>query len=65
MASWQIWLSQRPTRRTNTSHEPIVFAVDDAIKYEFLREDDGRHIVRETHYISKESVRKGLSGPPL
>lgn len=34
--------------------------------FEFLRDDDdGRWVVRETHYIDNPQVRKGLSGPPL
>jgi mannose-6-phosphate isomerase-like protein (cupin superfamily) len=64
MASWQLLLSPRPTRRTNISSEPVVFGVNGTIQYEFLRED-GRDVVRETHYMSKDTVRKGLSGPPL
>lgn len=64
-SSWQLWLSPRPRVRTNTAVEPAAWAADDAVLNEFLQEDDGRHVVRETHYLQKDIVRKGLSGPPL
>jgi hypothetical protein len=42
-----------------------IYSNDDAALFEFLREEDGRWVVRETHYIDNPLVKKGLSGPPL
>jgi len=61
---WQLWLSPRPNR-TNTSQESKIMQAGDTALFEFLKEDDGRWVVQETHYLSNEQVRKGLSGPPL
>jgi len=62
---WQLWLSPRPKIRTNISQEPKISQAGGVSLVEFLKEDDGRWVVQETHYISNELVRKGLSGPPL
>lgn len=62
---WQLWLSPRPLHRSTTSSEPRMLAAHDAALFEFLEEDDGRWVVRETHYLDNELVRDGLSGPPL
>ncbi|KAK9415300.1 hypothetical protein SUNI508_02148 [Seiridium unicorne] len=65
VASWQLWLSPRPTRRSNTAIQPKVLTAGDIILYEFHMEDDSRRTVQETHYMNKKAVRDGLSGPPL
>ncbi|KAI6086402.1 hypothetical protein F4821DRAFT_130197 [Hypoxylon rubiginosum] len=65
MAGWQLWLSPRPLRRTNTPLEPRMFSPSDAALYEFLYDDIGRFAVRETHYADNKVVQNGLSGPPL
>lgn len=65
VAAWQLWLSPRPTRRTNTAAQPAVRTAGDIIRYNFTEEDDGRHVVKETHFIRKQAVRNGNSGPPL
>lgn len=65
MASWQLWLSSRPRRRTDTAAQPSVLTAGDNMLYEFTREADGRQTVKETHYMHKKMVRDGLSGPPL
>ncbi|KAF2685187.1 hypothetical protein K458DRAFT_365440 [Lentithecium fluviatile CBS 122367] len=62
---WQHWLSPRPLRRTATSSEPRILAAHDAALFEFLKDEDGRWVVRETHYIDNKVVRDGLSGPLL
>ncbi|KAF2644247.1 hypothetical protein P280DRAFT_466909 [Massarina eburnea CBS 473.64] len=62
---WQQWLSPRPRRRTATASEPRILAAYDVALFEFLKEEDGRWVVRETHYIDNEIVRGGLSGPLL
>jgi hypothetical protein len=62
---WQLWLSPRPLRRTETPIEPRMLAPGDTALFEFLYEDDGRFIVRERHYADNKAVRDGLSGPPL
>lgn len=61
----QLWLSPRPTRRTTTAHDASVMSAEDAIKYDFVKNQAGLSAVRETHYISKKTVREGRSGPPL
>ncbi|RYP55562.1 hypothetical protein DL769_010119 [Monosporascus sp. CRB-8-3] len=61
---WQLWLSPRPLRRTPTSSEPHILGAHDAVLFEFL-EEDGRMVIKETHYADKKIVRDGLSGPPL
>jgi hypothetical protein len=61
---WQLWLSPRPQRSVTTS-DSLIYSNDDAALFEFLKEDDGRWVVRETHYIHKSLVKNGLSGPPL
>ncbi|KAK4238364.1 hypothetical protein C8A03DRAFT_43878 [Achaetomium macrosporum] len=63
--SWQLWLSPRPLRRTETPVEPRMLSADDASLYEFLYEADGRLVVKETHYASNKQVLQGASGPPL
>jgi hypothetical protein len=65
IGSWQLWLSPRPRNRTNTAAQPIAWAAADEILYEFQQEKDGRRNVKETHFLDKDNVRKGLSGPPL
>jgi hypothetical protein len=65
VANWQLWLSSRPTRRTNTAVQPSLLTAGDNMLYEFTQESDGRRTVKETHYIHKKTVRDGLSGPPL
>lgn len=65
VASWQLWLSSRPGRRTDTAAQPSVLTAGDNMLYEFTREADGRRTVKETHYMDKKMVRDGLSGPPL
>ncbi|KAL6855661.1 hypothetical protein J3F83DRAFT_718576 [Trichoderma novae-zelandiae] len=62
--AWQLWLSPRPQRSVIASSAHIC-SHDDAALFEFLKEDDGRWVVRETHYIDNPLVKKGLSGPPL
>jgi hypothetical protein len=61
---WQLWLSPRPLRRTDTSREPSILAANDSALFEFKKED-GRWVVIENHCISNPIVRKGLSGPQL
>ena len=63
--SWQLWLSPRPLERSKTSHQTAVLAADDAALFEFKKEDDGRWVVVETHYMDNKIVREGRSGPPL
>lgn len=62
--AWQLWLSPRPQRSSIASSSHI-YSNDDAALFEFLKEEDGRWMVRETHYIDNPLVKKGLSGPPL
>ncbi|KAG4217914.1 hypothetical protein PC116_g33606 [Phytophthora cactorum] len=62
---WQLWLSPRPLRRTDTPLESRMLSPNDAALYEFLYDDDGRFVVKETHYAENKAVRDGLSGPPL
>lgn len=64
-SNWQLWLSARPTKRTNIASDPTVLAAGGTILYEFITEEDGRRVVQETHYLDKKAVRDGLSGPPL
>jgi len=61
----QLWLSPRPQRRSETPAEPQMLSWNDSALYEYLYEDDGRFVVRETHYASNKQVRDGVSGPPL
>ncbi|KAI1356620.1 hypothetical protein F5Y01DRAFT_267882 [Xylaria sp. FL0043] len=65
VARWQLWLSPRPVKRTPISSEPRIVQAHDAALFEFLTEDNGRWVVRETHYFDNKVVRDGLSGPPL
>ncbi|OQE43224.1 hypothetical protein PENCOP_c003G00135 [Penicillium coprophilum] len=62
--SWQLWLSPRPLRRTDTSGELSILAANDSALFEFKKEK-GRWVVIETHFIANPIVRKGLSGPQL
>ncbi|KAI1660863.1 hypothetical protein F4813DRAFT_348612 [Daldinia decipiens] len=62
---WQLWLSPRPLRRTDTPLGPRMLSPNDAALYEFFYNDEGHLIVRETHYAENQVVRDGLSGPPL
>ncbi|KAK6957467.1 hypothetical protein Daesc_000253 [Daldinia eschscholtzii] len=62
---WQLWLSPRPLKRTDTPLESRMLSPNDAALYEFLYDDDGRFVVKETHYAENKAVRDGLSGPPL
>ncbi|OTB10570.1 hypothetical protein K445DRAFT_27518 [Daldinia sp. EC12] len=62
---WQLWLSPRPLRRTDTPLESHMLSPNDAALYEFLHDDDGRFVVKETHYAENKAVRDGMSGPPL
>ena len=61
----QLWLSPRPVRRTNTAGKAQLMSAGDAALFEFLRAEDGKWFVRETHYIDNPIVKAGLSGPPL
>ncbi|KAK9899540.1 hypothetical protein P389DRAFT_207207 [Cystobasidium minutum MCA 4210] len=68
MSNWQLWLSPRPAKRSNTADSKTIEAPHGSILYEFLEfEKDGELVqgVRETHVIVHDSVRKGKSGPPL
>ncbi|KAI1807186.1 hypothetical protein F4811DRAFT_40573 [Daldinia bambusicola] len=62
---WQLWLSPRPARRTDTPRESCILSANDATLYEFLYDVDGRFSVRETHYAENKTVQDGTSGPPL
>lgn len=62
--AWQLWLSPRPQRSVIAS-DSCIYSSDKAARFEFLKEDDGRWVVRETHYIDNKLVKDGLSGPPL
>ncbi|KAI1426167.1 hypothetical protein F5Y12DRAFT_794628 [Xylaria sp. FL1777] len=62
---WQLWLSPRPVRRTETPVEPRMLSPADAALYEFIAHEDGRFLVKETHFADNKLVRNGLSGPPL
>jgi hypothetical protein len=64
---WQHVLSSRPTRRTHVADNSSVYGgIKGCIKYEFPeRDENGILAVRETHYVSSDSVKQGLSGPPL
>ncbi|KIA75780.1 hypothetical protein HK57_00394 [Aspergillus ustus] len=64
---WQLWLSRRPLRRTGVPWQQAgsLLSAHGAALFEFLRDNDGRWVVRETHYINNEIVRRGESGPPL
>merc|ERR1711939_89 len=65
VTSWQLWLSGPRSERSNVAALPQVISAGGAIKAEFAVEEDGRHVVTETHYIDRELVRSGKSGPPL
>lgn len=61
--AWQEWLSgARPARSMNAG-SPEIAGIGN--KVQFFVEEDGRHVVQETHFISEEVVRSGKSGPPL
>ena len=62
--SWQLWLSPRPTR-TETPAEGRMLAPEDSALFEYLYQDDGRLVVKETHYADNKAVQEGRSGPPL
>ncbi|KAH7383959.1 hypothetical protein BKA66DRAFT_463180 [Pyrenochaeta sp. MPI-SDFR-AT-0127] len=62
---WQLWLSPRPLRRTKTPVERRMMAPEDAALFEYIYQDDGRLVVKETHYADSLAVREGRSGPPL
>ncbi|EGR47103.1 uncharacterized protein TRIREDRAFT_109353, partial [Trichoderma reesei QM6a] len=57
--AWQLWLSPRPQRSMIASSSHI-YSNDDAALFEFLREEDGRHI----HWKQSEyfQVEKGVIG---
>lgn len=63
--AWQLWLSPRPVLRTEGAAGTTMLSPNDAALYEFIYEADGKFVVRETHDMKNETVRKGLSGPPL
>ncbi|KAI1119039.1 hypothetical protein F5Y14DRAFT_396263 [Nemania sp. NC0429] len=63
--SWQLWLSPRPLRRTETPAEGRVLSPFGAALYEFFTREDGHMIVKETHYANNKVVQNGQSGPPL
>lgn len=65
VADWQMWLSPRPKTRTNTSKATTITTSGGMALFEFLKDDNGRWVVRETHYMDNPRVRAGLSGPPL
>ncbi|KAI1771738.1 hypothetical protein F4818DRAFT_428908 [Hypoxylon cercidicola] len=62
---WQLRLSPRPPSRTETPIEPRLLSPCDAALFEFISGDDGRMIVRETHYADNKFVQDGLSGPKI
>ncbi|PTB63073.1 hypothetical protein BBK36DRAFT_1182743 [Trichoderma citrinoviride] len=62
--AWQLWLSPRPQRSVIASSSHI-YSNNDAALFKFLKEEDGRWVVRETHFIDNPLVKNGLSGPPL
>lgn len=62
---WQLWLSPRPRQRSNTSSQPYIYTSGNASLFEFLKDDQGRWVVKETHYMDNPLVRAGRSGPPL
>ncbi|KAI0879964.1 uncharacterized protein GGS22DRAFT_176317 [Annulohypoxylon maeteangense] len=63
--AWQLWLSPRPLRRTDTPAEPCMLSPNDAALFEFLYDDNNRLIVRETHYANNKAVQDGVSGPSM
>lgn len=63
--TWQLWLSSRPVRRTETPSEPRMLSQNGAALFEFHYERDGKLVVRETHYAEHKLVQDGRSGPPL
>ncbi|KAI1817437.1 hypothetical protein GGS20DRAFT_533212, partial [Poronia punctata] len=63
--AWQRWLSPRPLRRTETPVEPRLLSPSGAALFEFVTREDGRMVVRETHYANNKAVQNGLSGPKL
>ncbi|CVK95987.1 uncharacterized protein FMAN_13907 [Fusarium mangiferae] len=63
--TWQLWLSPRPMRRTETPSEPRMLSQNGAALFEFHYEGDGRLVVRETHHAENKLVQDGRSGPPL
>ncbi|KAL6695687.1 hypothetical protein J3F84DRAFT_349002 [Trichoderma pleuroticola] len=64
VSAWQLWLSPRP-QRSVIAFSSHIYSSDNAALFEFLKEDDGRWVVRESHYINNPLVKDGLSGPPL
>lgn len=60
----QQFLSPRPLQRTKSIQDDAVVSAGEDILYEFPTHQ-GHRAVRETHYLSKKSVRDGKSGPPL
>lgn len=60
----QQFLSPRPSQLTKSVQHDAVFSAGEDILYEFPVHK-GHRTVRETHYLSKKSVRDGKSGPPL
>ncbi|KAL7931837.1 hypothetical protein V8C35DRAFT_329204 [Trichoderma chlorosporum] len=64
VGAWQLWLSPRP-QRSEIASSSHIYSNDNAARFEFLEEDDGRWIVKETHYINNPLVKDGFSGPPL
>ena len=63
--SWQLWLSPRPVKRTETPVKARMPYLEDAALFEYVYEDDVLLVVKETHYAEKIAVREGRSGPPL
>lgn len=61
---WQLWLSPRPLRSVIAS-DPYIMSPYDGARFDFLKDEDGRWAVRETHYIDNPWVKDGLSGPTL
>ncbi|KAK4221862.1 hypothetical protein QBC38DRAFT_491180 [Podospora fimiseda] len=61
---WQQWLSPRPQPTPHPPGSTMRSFLGTAL-YEFLYEEDGRFVVKETHYANNKLVREGKSGPPL
>ncbi|KAK3995688.1 hypothetical protein QBC44DRAFT_233523 [Cladorrhinum sp. PSN332] len=61
---WQRWLSPRPQPKPHPPGSTMPSFLDTAL-YEFIYEEDGRFVVKETHDASNKLVREGKSGPPL
>jgi len=61
---WQQWLSPRP-HRSATANDAFIMSPYDGARFDFFKDEDGRWVIRETHYIDNPWVKAGLSGPSL